>query len=177
MYPMRQDKLSILGIQELARTLLDKGTVWSFVEIGCFAGESAVLWHAFLPNAMIFCIDPWKAGYDPNDNASSHNMTLVEEAFDKRTMDCYRLTKLKGTSSDFADHPWLLSVDATYIDGEHTYKGVKADIEFWLPRCKLAICGHDYHPSWPGVIQAVDEAFGKPDLVFSDNSWLKWVKQ
>jgi len=177
MYPMRQDKLSILGIQELARTLLDKGTVWSFVEIGCFAGESAVLWHAFLPNAMIFCIDPWKAGYDPNDNASSHNMTLVEEAFDKRTMDCYRLTKLKGTSSDFADHPWLLSVDATYIDGEHTYKGVKADIEFWLLRCKLAICGHDYHPSWPGVIQAVDEAFEKPDLVFSDNSWLKWVKQ
>lgn len=177
MYVMRPDGASIRGIKELAGALLDKGSVWSFVEVGSFAGESAVLWHEALPNATIFCIDPWKSGYDPNDLASSHNMTLVEEAFNKRTMDCYRVAKFKGTSKDFHDHPCLLSVDAVYIDGLHTYEGAKGDIEFWLPRCKLAICGHDYHRSWPGVMRAVNEAFGKPDLIFPDNSWLKWVKK
>lgn len=175
MYSMRADQASVEGLRSLASALTHRKSVWSFVEVGCFAGESAVVWHQSLPNAMIFCIDPWESGYDPKDVASSHNMRLVEEAFDKRTVDCYRLTKLKGTSKDFQDHPWLLSVDAAYIDGEHTYDGVKADIEFWLPRCKLAICGHDYHHNWPDVIRVVNEFFGKPDLVFSDSSWLKWV--
>ena len=51
--------------------------------------------------------------------------------------------------------------------------GISADIAFWLPRCTAIICGHDWNKrSWPGVCQAITEAFGKPHRTFADTSWL-----
>jgi hypothetical protein len=54
--------------------------------------------------------------------------------------------------------------DAVFIDGDHSYEGVKADIAAWRPKTKGLLCGHDYGKSdLPGVTQAVDEAFGVPE--------------
>jgi hypothetical protein len=47
-----------------------------------------------------------------------------------------------------------------FIDAEHTYEGCKADIAAWLPKAQRLICGHDYSPEWPGVMQAVKEMIG-----------------
>ena len=54
------------------------------------------------------------------------------------------------------------SIDMVFIDGSHTYENVKRDIEYWLPKCKKIICGHDYVPAHPGVIKAVNELFKNP---------------
>lgn len=35
------------------------------------------------------------------------------------------------------------------------------------------LSGHDYHPVWQGVVNAIDEEIGKPDKKFQDTSWLK----
>jgi hypothetical protein len=175
MYIMRPNEGYKQSLRDLAKTLLQKGEIRHFVEIGCFSGESAVIWHESLPDSAIWCIDPWLPGYDPNDAASNSNMTAVEKAFDQRTFGCERLIKLKGVSETFKDQPCLQSIDVAYIDAMHTYEGVKADIQFWLPRCKLAIAGHDYNGGWPGVIKAVDEMLGRPDQIFPDSSWLKWI--
>src|SRR3954463_11686310 len=63
--------------------------------------------------------------------------------------------------------------DMAYIDGDHDYEPVKADIravyELVAPYGWLA--GHDYG-SCPGVQQAVDELIGPPTYRFSDGSWL-----
>ena len=37
------------------------------------------------------------------------------------------------------------------------------------------IGGHDYVEPWTGVIQAVDEIIGKPDMVYIDGSWIKYL--
>jgi hypothetical protein len=175
MYPMRQDHNSIKGLIELCRSLMAKKEIQDFVEVGSFCGESALLFHEHLPEANIFCIDPWESGYDGNDVASSHDMKAVEAAFDERTSNCGRVLKMKGQSEDYADSFDLASVDAVYLDGCHTYEAIKKDLQFWLPRCKLAICGHDYTSNWPGVVEAVDELIGTPDLLFCDGSWIKWL--
>ena len=67
-----------------------------------------------------------------------------------------------------------IKIDMLYIDGVHTYDQVKKDIENYKSIVKPGglICGHDYCPAFQGVMDAVDEAFGKPDLTFVDNSWL-----
>ncbi len=48
-----------------------------------------------------------------------------------------------------------------FLDGDHEYEGVAADIEAWYPKTQKLLCGHDYnHPDYPGVAKAVDEIFG-----------------
>jgi FkbM family methyltransferase len=69
------------------------------------------------------------------------------------------------------------SFDAVYIDAAHEYEAVKEDIMKWRPKIKKGgiICGHDYidRPKYNfGIIRAVDEIFGKPDMVFKDTSWM-----
>jgi len=46
-----------------------------------------------------------------------------------------------------------------YIDGDHTYEGVKKDLNAWYPKVSKGgiICGDDI--GWAGVKQAVDEFF------------------
>jgi hypothetical protein len=44
--------------------------------------------------------------------------------------------------------------DIVYIDAEHDYEAVKADIEAWRPKAKHILAGHDYH-AFPDVQKAV----------------------
>jgi hypothetical protein len=55
------------------------------------------------------------------------------------------------------------SLDSVYIDASHTYEDVLADIGFWRPIIRPGgiISGHDYWPCDIGVMDAVNEAFGR----------------
>ena len=55
--------------------------------------------------------------------------------------------------------------DFIFIDAAHSYEAVRQDIGDWLPKVKPggSFMGHDYHPSFPGVSKAVDEAF--PNII------------
>lgn len=65
--------------------------------------------------------------------------------------------------------------DFIFIDAGHSYEACAADIEHYLP--KLApggwFGGHDYHQAFPGVIRAVNEAFGSDGFVLLDG----WIWQ
>lgn len=56
------------------------------------------------------------------------------------------------------------SFDFVFIDADHSYDAVREDISLWAPKVRPGgwLGGHDYHPrKFPGVVRAVDEAFGK----------------
>ncbi len=57
-------------------------------------------------------------------------------------------------------------LDLVFIDGDHGYPAVKQDITTWLPRIHPGgiICGHDYDPHSPGVINAVKECFNEKNI-------------
>jgi hypothetical protein len=59
------------------------------------------------------------------------------------------------------------SVDFIFLDAEHTYDAVKADITAWKPKLteKGQIGGHDFSDSFPGVPQAVKEVLGEDHRV------------
>jgi predicted O-methyltransferase YrrM len=80
------------------------------------------------------------------------------------------------------------SFDFIYIDANHHYEHIKADIEAWAPKVRKGgiVSGHDYHNLKPHrcqVIKAVDEYTAKykidPWFVVAgdrESSWF-WVKE
>jgi predicted O-methyltransferase YrrM len=147
----------------------------TMIEIGCYTGESTSFWcNHFL---KVFAIDPWidGKGYDDKDIASIKMSNFVEAEFDSRLKKFDNFEKIKNFSYNVVDKFEDESIDFIYIDGEHTYEGVKRDIELYQPKIKKGgyIAGHDYKPKWTGVIKAVDEVLGTPDKVFQDSSWIK----
>jgi len=75
-------------------------------------------------------------------------------------------------------------LDLVYIDADHCYESVKADIINWLPKVRMdgIICGHDYDPTgnFTGLILAVHEVLGDITLVLDtaggDNNHVWWKR-
>ena len=80
---------------------------------------------------------------------------------------------------EFLSH--LSMVDFVYLDGDHSYEGVKLDLQCWYPKLKEygVMCGDDYgHISGRGVIKAVNEfAFDKKVIItYGDDNQFWFVK-
>jgi hypothetical protein len=79
-------------------------------------------------------------------------------------VDRHTVRPVWSTSPSAAKYFDAKSLSFVFIDADHSYESVKADIAAWLPKVRAGglIAGHDYGIDlWPGVKQAVDEAFGE----------------
>ena len=58
------------------------------------------------------------------------------------------------------------SLDAVFIDADHSYESVARDIDAWRPKVRLGgiLAGHDFTLFDPGIIQAVTERFARWDV-------------
>ena len=166
------------GLKNLIDTVKD--SVETMVEIGSYQGESTIIFSQNMTNLKkIYAVDPWINGYCPGDVCSDeYPMDIVESNFDIRISEYPKIIKQKMLSKDFVLEIENESLDFVYIDGDHTYEGCKSDIELWLPKVKKGgyIGGHDYLAQcFLGVVTAVNEFFGSPDMTFDDTSWLKKI--
>ncbi len=150
----------------------------SIIEVGSWAGRSS---HALLsggmkqvPASAIICVDTWQGAKDPQDLTNTMAKQRDMLGVFKQNVGMFpNLTIIPKSSmeaaKDFADK----SVECVFIDAGHTYEEVLQDIDAWLPKATKMLCGHDYLPNtWMGVVQAVDERFGKPDGVVD---WIWYI--
>ena len=150
------------------------------IQIGSYAGESTSLFLRSGVFKTLYAIDPWECGYDNSDSTSDKRLIAAEQMFDKHFKDNKIIKKIKAKSSDVIDQFEDESLDFIYIDGCHTYKAVKEDLNNYVPKIKKGgiIAGHDYDitgsvPHIIGVKKAIDEYFGKAPLkTYKDNSWV-----
>jgi len=71
-------------------------------------------------------------------------------------------------------------LDFVYIDGDHSYQGIRADLEAWFPLVREGgiIAGHDYgQPAFPGVKAAADQFFKRFGLTVTHEGKGIWWAQ
>jgi predicted O-methyltransferase YrrM len=173
-----RDTTGTEGLLDLIKELGDNSEK-TMIEIGSFVGESTVMFARSFKK--VIAVDPFLEGYDDADPTShSFDFKNVYETYLDRTGDHQNIKTIVSTSNDALDQLKGLEFDFIYLDGLHTYEGVKTDIMNYLPLVKKGgvIGGHDYTNQIEhlvGVYEAVNEMFGKPDKVFGDNSWIKFL--
>lgn len=163
-----------IGIEDIISFLKENSVM---VEVGCYYGESTLMWQSSEKIIKIYAVDPWKDFYDINDGASQRgNMVEVERLFDENIKNSTKIIKIKSTSVDASKTFEDKSLDFVYLDGSHTYNDLCNDITHWLPKIKKdgIIAGHDI--TWITVKSAVEKYLGKNYRTFSDSSWASVVQ-
>lgn len=122
------------------------------VEVGSLRGRSSYALLTGCPGT-VYCVDPF--------NDDDGNTCL--EAHGENCGHFPNLVTVVGKSPAIAaDERFQGGVDMVFLDGDHSYDQVIADIAAWYPLTRRLLCGHDYdfEAGFPGVKQAVNEVFG-----------------
>lgn len=105
------------------------------VEVGSYRGRSAVALgrgsldghkvpvYAFEPHEEFTGVLGGKFG--PEDRGAFYRAML--------DTDCYKVVRLINLESRMVSPNWNKSVQLLWIDGDHTYEGVKTDFDCWAP--------------------------------------------
>jgi hypothetical protein len=157
----------------LDRLLVDKKLKGA--EIGVLNGNTAGRLLKERPNIIHIMVDPWcvpgeKSSYWKSADKNSRKAQREHDEAYKKTILVTefagkRAQIMRMTSEEAVKQIKDGSLDYCFLDGDHSYAGVKLDIKLWLPKIKIGgwIGGHDYkHESRPdlnGVDRAVQESF------------------
>ena len=142
----------------------------AIIEIGSFHGRSTKALAATPGIVCTFdCVDPMYERHNPKPQAEIFAENLRDEILDHK-VHAYYFPSPQAAELFGDGH-----ADMIFIDGDHVYQAVKADILAWMPKLHAGglLCGHDYTHAVdglierPGVKQAVDEIFPSVNLVGS----------
>lgn len=97
------------------------------------------------PGSHLFLVDPWKAyrGYREHVSQSKLDGFFTET---QQRLEGHNYTIIRAFSTDAAQQFKDGSLDFVYIDGNHEYSHVVADICAWTPKVRKGgvVAGHDY---------------------------------
>lgn len=115
---------------ELAKSLKNNSTI---VEIGSYLGASAYTIASALVNkkSKLFCIDTWE-----NDAMSEGKRDTFSEFKNNVRVFEDSIVPIRGMSFDVIDKIQVATdnkVDMLFIDGDHSYNGVKKDWDLYSP--------------------------------------------
>ena len=166
-----RDAFQAEGLTKLCEWANEQGATGKAVEIGSYSGEGTVVIAKHFKE--VTAVDPWMNGYDINDVASQQcPMKFVFQAFQDKTEDLENVMFIRGKSIDALESIKDESCDFVYIDGDHRYEGVLADLNGWRPKLREGgvMAGHDW--SFKTVQKALVEVFkDKEAVLFQGDSW------
>jgi hypothetical protein len=142
-------------------------------EIGVAEGRFSAGLLSFCPDVRLWAIDDYRPGYKTwmgTEWDAQTQQTNNRAAVEVMNASAGRMTLLLQSSlraaEDFAEG----ELDFVFIDADHAYEAVKADITAWRTKIRPEgwITGHDYDlRKFPGVVRAVEESFA--DFTLGDD--------
>lgn len=134
------------------------------VEAGCWKGRSTRALADHCPG-LVIAVDPWSGTYYADDSSVHRIKTDVLHDFSANLHEHIVSGRVLPLQLPFVHAgPSIRAVirqpaDLVFIDGDHRYDAVRADIDVALALLRPGgiLAGHDYgHRDWPGVRRAVD---------------------
>lgn len=161
------------------------------IEVGVFRALNAAQLLQQRRNLHLVAVDPY--GVASKDYAATGDYQtrfteqrwhkVAEEARRRLRFAGDRVTWIRHASPAAADVVPDRSVDWVFIDGNHGYPAVVADLRAWLPKVKPGgwIGGHDYHHKREGrgygVTAAVDSWIATTSLTVATGQDFTWFVQ
>ncbi len=163
----------------------------TLVEVGVAYGKSLAHLARMAIDAGKACriigVDPWESvwGYWDDLSILVDKEGGAREAFEAEMAryapeERKRVDVWQKTSTDAAALVAMNQFQSgrpsfVWIDAVHDKPHVLEDIAAWMPLIRPGgvIGGHDHTPSFPGVEEAVTEAFGKDGYEVRGSSWIK----
>lgn len=162
--------------QALERLIKDHG--WTRgVEVGVFKGRTFKHVLSRCSGLMLWGVDRWDTAYyhatregrPPKDfDLDAEYSALSQWVRDNAPGRGFLIREdTVKAAAMFEDNEF----DFAFIDADHRYEAVKADIAAWRAKARV-IVGHDYNPEeFPGVVAAVNEAFAGV-VGLDDHVWM-----
>ena len=116
------------------------------LEVGSWLGNGST--QTFIKNlngGTLFCVDTWMG----NANVARHQAIVSEfdvyKTFLKNIQSHPSVQPIRAKSLDAVQTFDDGSLDLVFIDGDHSFAAVRADIAAWLPKVRPGgiLCGHD----------------------------------
>lgn len=144
-------------------------------EIGCWMGRTTVALAENCPNGTIYAVDTWEGSEEHVNELKDKPKRWLADQFlfhvGDKLLHSKKVCPIQSDSvaaarwfqnvnnSMWWDNAEPLKFDMIFLDASHDYESVKADIQAWLPLLAPGglLCGHDYKPTWDGVVRAVNE--------------------
>ena len=159
--------MSLIDLLWLFNTVQNMNSV---VEIGCWKGRSTYALLSGCPG-MVYAVDHFLgSSSEPDSTTAEAKEKDIHSIFMNNIGDRNNLKLLKMNSLEASKIFEDKSVDMVFIDSDHHYEEVIADIKAWLPKTRKMICGHDIMNE--PVRRAVTELLGEY-RTSSDNIWYK----
>jgi predicted O-methyltransferase YrrM len=155
--------------------LIKEHGVRTGVELGVLDGRTFNYLLHTCPDLSLTGVDIWEVQHEKDekfkqggrsyDGWDMANLYFQARSIANRYPGRARLIRKRTVDAapDFEDG----SLDFVFIDADHLYESVRADIIAWWPKIKKGglLTGHDYAAeNFPGVTAAVHELVGEPDV-------------
>ena len=135
-------------------------------ELGVFRGEFSNEIHQRIHPSTLYLVDIWEGTMGSGDKDGQNHITInnMEDVY-REIKDRYSNTTnvqvIRNPSLEFLNSHQNDTFDVIYVDADHHYHAVKADLIASYHKLKNGgyLMGHDYihNPYEPAVIEAVTE--------------------
>lgn len=112
-------------------------------EIGVCYGEYSEELARGIPGLRLLCVDPWAEGKRPRSHPRSAFAAMEQARARLAPYDCQLIRQWSPAAASLVPDR---SLDFVYLDADHQFESVVADIRAWLPKVRQGgvLAGHDY---------------------------------
>lgn len=134
-----------VGRLDLAHFLRERGAQTG-AEVGVYKGEYSALLCETIPGLSLWCVDRWAPYVNRKTGKRIFYSAIPAYGIAQTRLAPYRCTLVQSDSVNASALVTDGSLDFVYLDADHWYEAVVADLAAWVPKVKSGgiVAGHDY---------------------------------